>query len=177
MEYLPSAIADKKIFKELVETAGSTPDGCIVEVGVYKGGTASYLTELAEKQNRKIFLYDTFSGMPFADDIDPWKKGSFSEGVNYESIKKHLPYATVIQGIFPESAIEMPKIAFAHIDVDQYKSYIDCINYLSPMMVEGGIMWFDDYELPGAEKAIKELIGLDKLIWASCGHQRAYIRF
>lgn len=178
MEYLPSAIADHAIFEELVKVAGETPlEGCFVEVGVYKGGTASYLTELAEKQEREIFLYDTFEGMPYSDAIDPWKEGTFADDVDYEKIKAHLSYANVIKGIFPESAVVMPKIAFAHIDVDQYRGYIDCINYLSPMMMPGGVMWFDDYELEGAKKAIEELVEEGRLIWASSGHMRCYIKF
>lgn len=115
--------------------------------------------------------------MPYADDIDYHKVGDFSDDVDYASIKNALPYAQVIQGIFPESMVEMPKIAFAHIDVDQYKSYIDCINTLSPLMVKGGIMWFDDYELAGAKKAIDELIDTNNLIFAECGHKRAYVKF
>ena len=44
-------------------------------------------------------------------------------------------------------------------------------------MVKGGIMWFDDYELEGARRAIKELIGDDKLIFSECGFQRCYAIF
>jgi hypothetical protein len=51
-KYLPSCITDIKTIKTLLSVASKTPDGCFVEVGVYKGGTASYLTELAEMQNR-----------------------------------------------------------------------------------------------------------------------------
>jgi hypothetical protein len=115
--------------------------------------------------------------MPYADDIDYHKVGAFSAGVDYTTIKNALPYAQVIQGIFPESMVDMPSIAFAHIDVDQYKSYIDCINTLSPKMVKGGIMWLDDYELEGAKKAIDELIGKNNLIFAKCGHKRAYVKY
>lgn len=175
MKYLPSAVGDIKIIKELVEKASSTPEGCFIEVGVYKGGTASYLTELAEKQNREIYLYDTFTGIPFREEYEKHKVGDFSD-TSFESVRDALPYAKVIQGIFPESAVSMPSIAFAHIDVDQYKSYVDCINYLSPKMISGGIMWFDDYELQGAKNAIDELFG-DKIIFAKCGHKRCYVVF
>ena len=157
MNYLPSCIADSNVFTEICQVAGETPTGCFVEVGVYQGGTASYLTELAEKQGRKIFLYDTFTGIPFKEDYEKHNVGDFSD-TSYEAVKNALPYAKVVQGLFPESAIRMPKCAFVHLDVDQYKSYIDCINYFKPKMVEGGVMWFDDYELAGAKKAIDELI-------------------
>lgn len=176
MNYLPSAIGDRNVFTELVEVAGSAPEGCIVEVGVYKGGSASYLTELAEKQGRQIFLYDTFTGIPFQSEYDKHAVGDFND-TSYEAVKAALPYATVTQGLFPASAIPMPKIAFAHIDVDQYQSYLDCIRFLSPMMVSGGVMWFDDYELDGGKKAVDELIGEAKLIAAKCGHKKKYTIF
>ena len=54
----------------------------------------------------------------------------------------------------------MPKIAFAHLDCDQYKSIIDSVNYITPMMVKGGVIWFDDAPcLKGAAKAVNELYG------------------
>ncbi len=174
--YLPSAIKDKNVFLELVQVAGATPEGCFVEVGVYQGGTASYLTELAEQQGRQIFLYDTFTGMPFQGEHDKHKVGDFSD-TSFEAVRDALPYANVIQGLFPDSAVPMANIAFAHVDVDQYQSYVDCINHLSPLMVEGGVMWFDDYELEGARRAVDELIGKDRLIPAKTGHKKHYVIF
>ena len=176
MEYLPSAIADENVFREMVKVAGESPAGCIVEVGVYKGGSASRLTELAEKQQRPIYLYDTFTGIPCKDDVDRHEIGDFSD-TSYEAVKNALPYAIVTQGFFPESAIDMPDVGFLHVDVDQYQSYVDCINYFKPKMVPGGVMWFDDYELAGAKKAVDELIGTDKLIKCECGHNKCYTIF
>lgn len=174
-KYLPSCITDIKTIKTMLSVASKTPDGCFVEVGVYKGGTASYLTELAEMQNRKIFLYDTFTGIPCRDVMDVHQIGDFGD-TSFEAVRDALPYAKVVQGLFPDSAVKMPKIAFVHIDVDQYKSYIDCINYFKPKMVKGGIMWFDDYELPGGKQAIEELIGCENLIFDG-GHERSYTVF
>ena len=162
MNYLPSAVGDKQIILDMIKVAETAPKGCIVEVGVYKGGTASYLTELAEKQKRKIFLYDTFEGIPFQGEDDKHAVGDFND-TSFEAVQKALPYATVIKGLFPDSAIKMPKVAFVHLDVDQYQSYIDAINYFRPLMAEGGIMWFDDYCLAGAKRAIDELIGIENL--------------
>ena len=175
-KYLPSAIADQRVFEEMVLIAGSRPTGCIVEVGVWKGGSASYLTELAEQQGREIYLYDTFEGIPCKDELDKHEIGDFKD-TDYETVKNALPYAKVIKGLFPESAIDMPDVAFLHVDVDQYQSYIDVINYFKPKMVKGGIMWFDDYELAGAKKAVDELIPIDKLIKTQTGHSKCYTIF
>ena len=175
MDYPISAVS-QFIIDSLVNKLKDSPKGCFVEVGVYKGGTASRMTEIAEDQNRKIFLYDTFEGIPFKDEIDSHPVGDFGDA-DYETVKNLLPYAKVVKGIFPESAVKMPKIAFAHIDVDQYKSYADCIDYLSPLMVKGGIMWFDDYHLEGARTAILERFKQEDLILADCGHDQYYVVF
>jgi hypothetical protein len=176
MDYLPSAIGGMEIIYELIAVAENSPLGCFVEVGVYKGGSASHLTELAENQKREIYLYDTFTGIPFKEDYEKHDVGDFSD-TSYEYVKSALPYANVIKGIFPESAIEMPEVAFLHIDVDQYKSYVDCINYFKPKMAKGGIMWFDDYELLGAQNAINELINKEKLVFANSHTGRCYTVF
>lgn len=155
-----SVIAEPTIF-DLVNVALKTPEGCFVEVGVYKGGSAYYLSEAAQSQNRQIFLYDTFTGIPYSDSQngDHHLVGDFSD-TTYEEVVQAIPYASVIKGIFPESAVLMPNVAFAHLDCDQYRSYVDSITYLVPFMVKGGIMWFDDYSfLDGATKAIDEIFG------------------
>jgi predicted O-methyltransferase YrrM len=164
MEYLPTVGSIEQFLAGLGKAAEFTPPGAFIEVGIYTGGSASVLTEIAQRQNRQIFLYDTFEGLPYSSHGDTHQVGEFCYA-DYEHIKNSLPYATVTRGIFPESAVDMPDIAFAHLDVDQYESYVGCINYLKPRMVPGGIMWFDDYELPGAKQAIDELIGAEKLEW------------
>jgi len=147
------------VIKSLLEVASNTPDGDFVEVGVYRGGTAVYLSLLAEKQNRNIYLYDTFTGIPYRDEIDSHNVGDFKD-TDFESIKELIPYANVIQGIFPLSAVGMGNIAFVHLDCDQYRSIIESVNYLKPKMISGGVMWFDDYGcLAGATKAVDELFG------------------
>jgi O-methyltransferase len=164
MDYL-ATVGSHQVFEatlDKIATELAPTEGCFVEVGIYTGGSASHLTKIAEERNQKIFLYDTFSGLPYKDDDDPHGIGAFSH-TDFDGIKNALPYAEVIKGIFPECVVEMPSVAFAHLDVDQYKSYIDCITYLKPKMLSGGIMFFDDYELPGAKRAIDELIGVENL--------------
>lgn len=161
---LPSLV-DPVTIQAMVETARGTPPGCFVEVGVYKGGTAYHLAQLAEEQGRKIFLYDTFTGIPYQNkEHDFIPVGTFSE-TSVEAICANIPYAHVIQGIFPDSAVEMGPIAFIHLDCDQYQSYKDSLQFLLPKSQSGTIIWFDDYEcLPGADKAIHETFTPEQLI-------------
>ena len=160
---LESAVALHNI-NELVRTASGTPHGCIVEVGVWKGGTAWHLSKLAEEQNREIYLYDTFEGIPYKSEFDYHNVGDFGD-TDFETVKNAIPYATVVKGLFPDSAIPMPPVAFLHVDVDQYQAALDTVRYMEPFMVKGGIIWFDDAPGPpynsinGAHWALMELYG------------------
>ncbi len=158
---MPVSLVGMHVIDEMVKTASTTPEGCFVEVGVYKGGTAWHLARLAEEQNRKIFLFDTFTGIPYKGEFDPVTVGTFNE-TSFGEVQCAIPYANVVQGIFPESvgekAIDLPSVAFAHLDCDQYQSIRESAIFLMPLMVSGGIIWFDDYGcLEGANKAVDEL--------------------
>ncbi|HQQ81929.1 MAG TPA: class I SAM-dependent methyltransferase [Cyclobacteriaceae bacterium] len=148
----PDHIAD------LLNMAAATPAGAFVEIGVYRGGTAFHLDRLAKEQGRFCYLYDTFEGIPYTSPVDHHQVGDFADA-SFEDIVKMVKVSTVVKGIFPESAISMRgPIAFVHLDCDQHKSIIDSCLYLEPMMVKGGVMWFDDSPvLSGAEKAVMEL--------------------
>jgi O-methyltransferase len=140
----------------LCEVAEQCPPGCFVEFGVYQGGSAWALARIAEKQGRPIYLYDTFEGIPCKAADDSHNVGDFAD-TSYEQVCAAVPYATVVKGVFPDSLVKMPPIAFAHVDADQYQSVKDAIEVFGPMMVSGGVMVFDDVNLlDGATRAFKE---------------------
>jgi hypothetical protein len=153
----PESLVDPVNIANMISTASHCPAGAFVEVGVYKGGTAWHLDQLAQEQGRECFLYDTFEGIPYSDPVDHHKVGDFSD-TSYERVRDLLPRSKVIKGIFPASAVRMDKVAFVHLDCDQYQSIIDSCRYLEALMVPGGVMWFDDSPiLAGAEIAVREL--------------------
>ena len=152
-------LSDRRRLKVLRLLSSSCPTGCIVEVGVQNGTSAIALYETAIKQDRKLFLYDTFSGHPYyREDLDIDQLG---DRVGDEAlVRRRFPHAKVIKGIFPESLIKMPPIAFAHIDVDQYDSYRLSIAALRDLMVDGGMMVFDDWNKhEGCKQAVREAFG------------------
>lgn len=166
---MKSLIGDN-VLDELQHTAARAPKGAIVEVGVYQGGSALRLYQVAREQNRQLYLYDTFEGIPYRNDIDPHHVGDFGD-CSYHAIKSAFPEATVIKGVFPASAVKMGPIAFAHLDCDQYQSVKESLEYiLSLDMLWDGIIWFDDYGcLPGATKAVEDVIPKHILRQAVCG--------
>jgi hypothetical protein len=142
----------------LTEYAEQVPKGLFIEVGVYRGGSAYYLSKIAEKKGNDIWLFDTFEGMPESTpELDKHKVGVFAD-CSYEEVKKLIPYAKIFKGFFPETLpMDIPKVSFVHVDCDQYESVKACILLLIPYMVSGGIMYFDDYSsLEGAIKAVDE---------------------
>lgn len=144
----------------MLGVAVSAPPGIFLEVGVYQGGTALYLAELARRQRRQLYLYDTFAGMPESTDgVDKHPVGDFAD-CSYETIRRLIPEAFIFKGMFPATLMPlMPPIGFAHIDCDQYESIKNCITYLLPFMAPQGIFYFDDYGcLAGAVQAVDELL-------------------
>jgi Methyltransferase domain len=159
METELGSICSLGTLANMASIARECPPGCFVEVGVYEGGSAQVLYKIAIEQERQIFLYDTFTGIPYEDPGDSHKVGDFKGG-DPERLSLILPKAIVVQGIFPASAVDMPAVAFVHLDCDQYRSYRDAMQHLEPMMVPGGVMWFDDYDCTsGATLAVDERYG------------------
>lgn len=149
--------------------------GCFVEVGVYRGGTAWHLSRIAERRRVPIFLYDTFSGIPYKEGLDEHAPGDFDD-TSAEEVRKAIPYATVVEGLFPDSIVPMPAISFAHIDCDQYRAIVESVRALGPMMVPGGIMVFDDFGLlDSATKAVCDLFPVNMINLTEAG--KAWVKF
>ena len=163
--YGTSLVGDGKI-REMIQILQRLSDlkGDIAEVGVYRGGTAKIICEFSKNSN--IFLFDTFCGMPFFDKENDkeWVQGTFGE-INYNiilDIFKKYPYCFIHKGIFPQETshnIINNKFKFVHLDVDNYQSYKECLEFFYNRMVTGGVIIFDDYDCdccPGANKAVDE---------------------
>lgn len=154
-DQLPSLI-DPVLLGVMAKIARETPAGAFAEFGVYRGGSAKVLHDIAKEQDRRLFLYDTFTGMPFQDQIDQHRVGEFGD-CSVEAIRKAMPGAVVIQGIFPESVVPMPPLAFVHVDCDQYRSVIAACDVFPQLIVKGGVMLFDDYRgVQGCIQAVNE---------------------
>ncbi len=132
----------------------SRTEGAIVEVGVYRGGSASFLAHL----ERPLFLYDTFTGLPYQGPLDGNEVGRFSD-TSAEAVQAAIPTATVIKGIFPDSLIDMPPVGFVHADADQYETTKAILEHMPQRMLRGGMILFDDYlvaDCQGCTQAVDE---------------------
>jgi len=145
--------------------------GSWLECGVYKGGTAMILSKViqAEKLNIVLHLFDTFQGMPETDShLDLHREGDFKD-TNFHEVKERIRSVALSSsdqiffhpGFIPHTFEKcgIDKISFAHIDVDIYRSVLDCCEFIYPRLVQGGFLLFDDYgfsSCPGARKAVDE---------------------
>ena len=159
--------------------------GAIVECGVWRGGSAMAmamrLDQLGET-NRKIWLYDTFAGMPRPGEFDT-KDGKLNALYKFEKLALsddtsdwcyadekdvHRNMASTnldkenfvfikgkVEDTIPESCPK--KISLLRLDTDWYSSTKHCLEHLFPRLSKGGVLIIDDYgSWHGAKKATDE---------------------
>lgn len=124
-------------------------DGDFYECGVFRGGSAAFISRCIAGSGKAFHLFDTFAGMPetnrFKDPIHV--KGDFSD-TSLEEVKAlvgHEDFVVYHPGFIPETFPKDAKIAFAHVDVDIYQSVKDSLEFIYPRMTQGGIILLDDY--------------------------------
>ncbi len=139
--------------------------GDVAEIGVYKGRTAKVLALTSEKLDKNVYLFDTFSGMPETDynKDNFYKKGSFGDTslLDVENFLSDCNNVAIYPRFFPETStpVERNSFSFVHIDVDIYRSVLDCCEFFYPRMVKNGVMIFDDpgfLDCKGAKIAVDE---------------------
>ncbi len=131
-------------------------DGNMLEVGVYKGGTAGIICSAAQLCNKNIIVYlaDTFSGVVKAGVNDSIYRGGEHGDTDVEHVEHllkdelYLQNYRILKGTFPEethSLVDSKSISFCHIDVDVYDSAKDITEWLWDKLVVGGMIVYDDY--------------------------------
>lgn len=141
--------------------------GAVVECGVFRGGTAlleARTLAAAAETGRELHLFDSFEGMPAGvADEESFAPGDLSR-TSPERVRRLLaeyPSVHLHVGFIPATfaGLELPRVAWAHIDLDIYEAVRDAIAFLFPRLVPGGFLVFDDYGFPscaGARRAVDE---------------------
>jgi hypothetical protein len=145
----------------------SNPEGAIIEVGSYKGGSAIHLSNSCP--TRRVIVCDTFEGfgnLPVDANLDKIFSREHFIDANFETVKaafdKKNRNVTLLKGYFPASASaaneNIQGVSFAHIDADIYRSTIDTLEFLLPRFIARSIILFDDYlrRADGVIKAVEE---------------------
>lgn len=139
---------------DLAHNLRSVP-GCIIEVGVWRGGTGTILATALQrtKPNETIYLCDTFSGVVKAGLQDAVYRGGEHANTSRELVadllrKRNITNAQLLQGIFPDETgarVVARSIALCHVDVDVFESAKDIVEWTVPRLSAGGALVFDDY--------------------------------
>jgi len=159
--------------------------GDFVECGVWKGGNLILMSALNEYRggSKKIYGFDTFSGMtaPTEIDQDLWgesavnllKNSEYKDGTDSyhvfasmslvkEILKKNNCFDIIlIEGDVGETLLEIQNlpssISLLRLDTDWYESTKIELEVLYPLLEPGGILIIDDYgHFSGARKAVDE---------------------
>jgi hypothetical protein len=164
----PESVIPEPKLLSLVQDAVSAMDlkGDMAELGVFNGGSAFLLGQVASQHGRTLHLFDTFQGMPMHSPFDLHRAGDFSP-TSIDQVKAALaPFPIKFHtGVFPNVELPPGPFAFVHLDCDLFQSYADGLAYFWPRMPSGAYLVMDDYGVascPGATKAADEFfIGLD----------------
>lgn len=160
--------------------------GEIVECGVWRGGSmmAAARTLLAVGDvSRKLYLFDTFDGMPPPTDVDRAVESGISASVLLKEADRSsdiLAYSPIddvrtnlLSTGYPSSHLRFVEgrvedtipsqapgeIAILRLDTDWYESTKHELLHLYPNLVTGGVLIVDDYgHWEGARKAVDEYV-------------------
>ncbi len=151
--------------------------GDIVEAGVWRGGAmifAKAYLETWQIHDKKVFLADSFRGLPKPDDRYPVDRGdihfSFAElaitkkevETNFEKYGINPKEVIFLEGWFEDTLPSAPikQISILRMDGDMYSSTIQTLNALFDKVCSGGFVIVDDYYLKGARAAVKDFLEL-----------------
>jgi len=159
----------------IIETARDCLEipGDFVEMGCYKGDTSLMLAEVLKNSDKKLWIYDSFEGLPEKSKKDnsplgeDFKKGELlvtKREVKERFLRAGLKVPMIKKAWFSElTDLDLPeKIVFCFIDGDFYESIRDSLKLVKNKMVSGGVMIVHDYNnpaLPGVKKAVDEWLG------------------
>ena len=175
MSWKNDQVSDEEI-KQIIKLAKDSLDidGDFVELGCYKGDTSLLLAELLKNSDKKLYIYDSFEGLPEKGAEDESVLGRDFKGgellvtkreVKERFLRAGLKVPVIKKAWFKDLTDEdLPeKISFAFLDGDFYESIRDSLRLVVPKMVKGGVLVVHDYTnpaLPGVKRAVDEFSGL-----------------
>lgn len=144
-------------------------EGSFAEVGVYKGETAKIIHH--SDVNRKLFLFDTFSGFDKKDlefeknNDEKYNTNIFSDTSSKEvDLLINSPNNNIkfVKGYFPDTLTKEHDTVYAlvNLDADLYKPTKDSLDYFFPRLSKNGVIIVHDYNhnWDGNRKAVDDFI-------------------
>lgn len=186
VEYTASSVERMyALYQAIAYLSARGVSGDIVECGVWRGGScilAARTLMLLGDTSRRIWLYDTFSGMtePTTRDrdvyggkaVDMRGRAHTDEGrptpfqfvESLEDVKANMATSGFPQDrvVYVEGPVEQTlpatrpdQIALLRLDTDWFESTAHSLRHLYPRLTPGGILISDDYgDWPGVREAV-----------------------
>lgn len=136
-------------------------EGDFVECGTNRGSLNAAILEyvdwLSQKNDRRFYMFDTFSGL-----VDSMVSDADMGAYNYRYVPCYeetrdyfakYPGVTLVQGVVPESlsTVKIDKVAYLSIDMNCAAPEKAALEYFWPRLVSGGVILLDDYGWRGYE--------------------------
>ena len=146
--------------------------GDMIETGVWRGGATIFMAGLNKyyNQNRKIFVADSFEGLPPPDSKYPADNGDQHHtykclSISLDDVQNNFKKYNLlddnvifVKGFFEHSLKTAPitKLSILRLDGDMYSSTIQVLDYLYDKVSIGGFIIVDDYALHGCKCAVDD---------------------
>lgn len=163
-------------FRNAIETviAENIP-GDILEAGVWRGGACILARGVLAAHahgalDRKVYVADSFEGMPAPDPRFPQDSGDWHHyansvfSVSLEQVRANFTRygllddrVVFLKGWFKDTLASAPisKLAVLRLDADMYESTLSVLEALYSKVSSGGIVIIDDYNaVPGCQRAV-----------------------
>lgn len=162
--------------------------GDFVECGVWRGGASFLMADCLRQagvRDRKVWLFDSFQGLPDPHEIDgraarqhaedpdsPWYFDNCAAALEDVRLAAHElgleDYVEIVEGWFedtlPASRARIGDIAILRIDCDWHASITCSLDNLYDNVSPNGFVVFDDYfTFDGAAIAVHEFLGKRRL--------------
>jgi hypothetical protein len=118
----PYTVLHSRSIEALRELAWRAPPGCFLELGVYQGGSAWHLAQIARTTGPRAVSVRHVRRHPARAARRRASRRRLRRYVARGGAARVIPDAHVVPGVFPDSLVTMPPIALAHVDADQYES-------------------------------------------------------
>lgn len=158
--------------------------GAFVECGAWRGGSSFLMASIlkqAGERNRKVWMFDSFEGLPPPQQIDGPAAMSYPEDSTNDNCRASIEEVRqTAQSLGLQSHIELVKgwfdqtlprhrhrvgpIALLRLDADWHASVRCCLDNLYDQVADGGLVMFDDYYYwDGCAVAVHEFLGERRL--------------
>lgn len=162
--------------------------GDLVECGVWMGGSSFLMADLLRRKHaarRKVWMFDSFEGLPPPSDLDGSEAKSYAEDTespiywdnceaSLDDVEKNaqrlglLDRVVMVKGWFdqtlPKERSRIGPISILRLDGDWYDSIKTSLVNLYDQVSPGGYIFLDDYyRWEGCAKAVHDFLSERKL--------------